>query len=266
MGKVKDLLKKTFKIHSQSGVTPLKSLAYVGSMYHGYFIPLHFLQKGAVCYCVGAGNDISFDTELKTQYNADIYIFDPTPASKDHFNELKDAVLKNTATPSVHGDPGYQYKINTEQLNEIKFVEEGVWSEKTSLKFYDPGIEDYVSQSAFLFKDSKKFVEFPVDTVSNFMKRFGHSSVDILKLEIEGAEYEVLDRMLKDKADVKVILVEFDEVFHVKGVAHRFRIKKACDDLKKAGYMLVHSTSLLKRTFVRKDVYTALKEKELNNK
>ena len=259
---MKQTIKKILKIDAKNGVRPLANMIYIGSKYHGYWIPANFFNKESIFYCVGAGDDISFDTELKIQFDCVIYIFDPTPASILHFKSLKEISSKNQKMPSVSQDSGFTYRINFNQLEELNFIPIGVWSHKTVLKFYDPGIENYVSHSAYLFKDSKNCVEFPVDSLKNFMKEFGHQSLDVVKLEIEGAEYEVLDSIIKDKLDVKIILVEFDEVFHKKGLAHFFRIKKACKQLKEAGYVLVHSTKTLKRTFIREDIYKELKSKE----
>jgi FkbM family methyltransferase len=164
--------------------------------------------------------------------------------------------------PSVSQDHTFTYKINFQQLEGINFIEKGVWSEKTVLKFYDPEIAGYVSHSAYLFKDSKKYIELPVDKVKNFMNEFGHESIDLLKIEIEGAEYEVIDNIVKDKVDVKAICVEFDEVFHKKGMSHLLRIQKCCNQLSDAGYVLIHSTEMLKRTFIRKDIYNELNSRE----
>lgn len=261
---LKQLFKKLKAIYTQAGVKPLKSMVHVGSQYHGYHIPDNFLNKNSICYLVGAGDDISFDIELKKRYDSQIIIIDPTPASKEHFLKIKESMQKNEPPPKVHADPNYIYKISPEKLNEMVFVEKGVWTENTVLKFHDPEIGGYVSQSVFLFKDSKKVMELPVDRLSNLMKSLNHDKVDLVKLEIEGAEYTVIDTILEDKIDVKAILVEFDEMYHARGIAHLLRIRKTCSKLKKAGFVLTHSTSKLKRTFIRKDVYNDLKAREKN--
>jgi FkbM family methyltransferase len=262
MKSIKEKVKKFLKIDPNSGVSPLGDMVYLGSKFHGYWLPASFLDKDSICYCVGAGDDISFDTELKVIYNSHIYIFDPTPASIAHFKALKEISRKNEQMPAVSQDSSFTYRVNYKQLEEMKFVEKGVWSDDMLLKFYDPEIENYVSHSAYLFKDSKKYVEFPVNSLKNFMKQFGHHSIDLVKLEIEGAEYEVIDSIIKDKPDIKMILVEFDEIFHKKGVAHHLRIEKYCKKLKDAGYILVHSNETKKRTFIREDVCEQLKSKE----
>jgi hypothetical protein len=41
------------------------------------------------------------------------------------------------------------------------------------------------------------------------MQRLGHSRIDILKMDIEGAEYSVLEDIAREKIPVGQILVEF---------------------------------------------------------
>lgn len=257
MRTITDLAKKAMGIHPQQGVKPLNNLIHIGSAFHGYHLPEHFLSSDSVCYCIGAGEDISFDTELKVIYDAQVYIFDPTPEGINHFQKLKECTNMNQALTLESSVP-FTYRISAEHLDSITFVEIGVWDQTATLKFFAPQREDYASHSLYLFKESNDYIEAPVDRLSNLMNKLGHTTVDVVKLEIEGAEYTVIDTIVEDNLDVKSILVEFDEVHHANDKAFHFRIKKTCDKLKKAGYVLVHSTDSLKRTFLRQDVYDRL--------
>ncbi|HTS44296.1 MAG TPA: FkbM family methyltransferase [Puia sp.] len=261
MRPVKKLLKKALGLDPMANVKPLKNLVYIGSKYHGYTIPPNIIKRDSICYCIGAGEDISFDTELKVLYDAKIFIFDPMPEGKNYFVKLKE-YTRNGKVMTIEGENSFTYRINSEQLDDMVYVEKGVWDEATTLRFYAPKLEDYVSHSAYLFKSSDKFIDAPVDRLSNFMKSFGHQSIDLVKMEIEGAEYTVLDTIVRDQLDVKIIVVEFDEVFHSNGLKFLYRIKKTSDELEKAGWILVHSTPMFKRTFIRQDLYQQLKAAE----
>lgn len=257
MQQVKNLIKKKIGIGPQSYVKPLQHLIHIGSHYHGYTIPDHFLNEHSVCYCIGAGEDISFDTELKVMYGADIYIFDPAPEGLNHYKKLGDFLSRNEQLSIGIKNP-FTYRITAEKYNRLHYIEKGVWDSKTTIKLYDPEIKNYASHSVMFGKEKGNFIEAPVDTIANFMKEFGHSTVDLVKMEIEGAEYTVINSIVRDKPDVKLILVEFDEVFHAKDSAYLFRIKKSTESLLKAGYVLAHSTDHFKRMFVREDVYHSL--------
>ena len=49
-----------------------------------------------------------------------------------------------------------------------------------------------------------------VDTIKNIMERFNHKHIDLLKLDIEGAEIKVLERMFDDNIYPKYLCIEFD--------------------------------------------------------
>jgi len=261
---LRDLVKKAAGLHAQSGVKPLRDLRRLGSHLHHYHVPEHLLDAGSVCYCIGAGEDISFDVELKTQYDCQVFIFDPTPYGINHFAKLKESVAngRRLGLPSQSGHD-YVYDIGPRQLAQIEYVPVGVWNERTVLVFRDPEKQHYPSYSVCFFTDATKTIEAPVDRLGNLMKQHGHAAIDLVKIEIEGAEYVVIDTIIEDRLDIKVILVEFDEVYNSKGRGYHFRIKRCTDKLLKAGYVLVHSSPEFKRTFVREDVYGTLKAREV---
>lgn len=254
------LIKKSLGIHHQSGVEPLREMRRVGSHRHPYFIPDKLLHADSICYCIGAGEDISFDTELKVTYDCTVVILDPTPYGIDHFEKLKDHVARDV--PFVISEGGhvvpFTYRISARQLDEIQFVPIGVWNEKTVLSFHDPQKENYASYSVCLFNESDKVIRAPVDRLGNIMRELGHALLDLVKIEIEGAEYTVIDTIIEDRLDIKMIVVEFDEVYNPRNFGYHFRIRRSCKRLRQAGYVLVHSTPQLKRSFLRRDVFEQL--------
>jgi len=252
------VLKRVLGIHPQSGVKPLASMRAIGWRRHSYWVPEGLLDKQSVCYCIGAGEDISFDIELQTMYDCEVVIFDPTPYGINHFEELKRHVAAGQPFRTKAEHHPYTYRIDAEQMARIKFVPIGVWDRKTTLTLHDPQREDYPSYSALLFSESAKTMQAPVDRLASLMADLGHGAVDLVKIEIEGAEYKVIETIIEDRLDIKAILVEFDEVYNPKDKAYHFRIKQACSALRKAGYVLAHSTPELKRTFIRRDVYERL--------
>lgn len=254
------LIKKILGIHHQSGVEPMPALRQIGSHRHPYFVPDKLLHADSICYCIGAGEDISFDTQLKIIYDCTVVILDPTPYGIDHFNNLKDHVSRGV--PLVISDGGhlvpFTYLINARQLDDILFVPIGVWNEKTVLNFHEPQLDNYASYSVCLFNDSDKVIRAPVDRLGNIMRDLGHDHLDLVKIEIEGAEYTVIDTIIEDRLDIKLIMVEFDEVYHSRDFGYHFRIKRCCKRLLKAGYVMIHSTPQLKRSFLRRDVFEQL--------
>lgn len=53
------------------------SIQLYGTEYGGFYLPKKLdLNEESIIYCVGAGEDISFDIKICSQTNANVYIFD----------------------------------------------------------------------------------------------------------------------------------------------------------------------------------------------
>lgn len=261
MNPLKKISKSVLARRAQQDVVPLKNLIYLGSTNHGYYVPDNYLSNDSVCYCVGAGTDISLDTELAIRFKSKVFIFDPMPYALDHFNDLIASAKLGKPFAADNNPTGYAYTISAEELRTITYCATGVWNEKQVIKFYVPSRANYAGHSITNLQNTEDYIEAPVDKLANVMQELGHQRLDLLKIEIEGSEYTVIDDVLADNVDVKIMLVEFDEYHHRKGLARLTAIRhieQSSQKLMKAGYKLVHSISFYKRTFIRADVFEAL--------
>ena len=77
-------------------------------------------------------------------------------------------------------------------------------------KFYKQTNDSYVSQSLVENMFGCDYDIIPVDSIKNIMVQQGHTHIDLLKLDIEGAEIEVINQMLDDKIYPTHVLIEFD--------------------------------------------------------
>ncbi|WP_370599221.1 FkbM family methyltransferase [Mycolicibacterium sp. yt] len=76
--------------------------------------------------------------------------------------------------------------------------------------------------------------QFPVNRVSTLMSINGHRDIDLLKMDIEGFEYPVIDDMLKTGILPKCIVLEFHHYQREDPGSTR----RAVSQLKSAGYQL----------------------------
>ena len=76
----------------------------------------------------------------------------------------------------------------------------------------------------------------------------GHSKIDLLKMDIEGFEYEVIEDILQKSLDIRQICLEFHHF--MRGISRR-KTLKAIRGLKAAGFVLIYKTRF-DYTFIRK--------------
>ena len=117
-----------------------------------------------------------------------------------------------------------------------------LWNERTTLKFYLPPNKDHVSHSIVNYQNDYStdtdFVEVESTTVLELLDGV-KTPLALMKLDIEGAEIEVISHMLESKVYPTQLLVEFDEMNHPSAKG-KSRIENAYQLLIKHGYELVY--------------------------
>ena len=199
----------------------------LGSEYGGWVVPSELIKSDSICYCAGCGEDITFDLGLIDRFGCDVYGFDPTPRAITHIQ-------------SVAGDN-----------NKYHFTDVGLWDKPDTLRFYVPKNEAHVSHSLVNLQKTEDYIEVKVETLLDLMQVNGHTYLDLLKLDIEGAEYKVLESIISDNIDIKVICVEFDECFNPLDRHYRKRVREAIKSLMAVGYKLVCIQDKGNYTFVK---------------
>jgi hypothetical protein len=91
-----------FPYVDRSALVPAKNLLRLGTAYGGWIIPVDAgLTADSICYCVGAGEDISFDCALVERFHCQVRVIEPTPRAVQHFNNLEKAVMSGERFPVV---------------------------------------------------------------------------------------------------------------------------------------------------------------------
>jgi hypothetical protein len=78
-------------------------------------------------------------------------------------------------------------------------------------------------------------IEVPAFCLSSIATRLGHARIDLLKMDIEGAEYEVLEELLASPIKPNQLLIEFHHRFPTIG------LEKTADMIRRlqmAGYKI----------------------------
>lgn len=190
----------------------VKGVEKLGTKYGSWAVPCSMpFYSDSVVYSAGVGEDISFDLLLQSKYNMYIVLIDPTSRSKEHFKEIRDFFKTKCWKFSGNIQPDYQSEIQNlkPNFNKFKFLPVGVWKCKDTLKFYKQNDSQYVSQTLISNFFGENFNEVEVMSLKDIMEENNHDKIDLLKLDIEGAEIEVINQMLKDEIFPNYLCVEF---------------------------------------------------------
>jgi FkbM family methyltransferase len=216
-----------------SRVHKVPGLERIGSEYGGWIIPTSLIGAGSICYCVGVGEDISFDLAIISRFDCQVYAFDPTPRARQYVEQHA-------------GDE-----------QNLHFSEIGLWEHDGVVRFYAPRDPAHVSHSIVNLQRTDTFFEAPCKRLSTVLKENGHRRIDLLKMDIEGAEYRVVDSIIEDELDIGIICVEYDEAWNKLDEAYVRRIRKSVSRLRKYGYSMVAVDQRCDYTFVKNSLLRA---------
>jgi FkbM family methyltransferase len=184
-----------------------------------------FISRDSTIYSVGVGEDVSFDLALIERFGVTVHAFDPTPRSIAW--------------------------IGAQRLpDQFVFHNFGVADVDGRMMLYPPKRADHVSFSAVARASTASLgAEFQVFKLATIMRMLGHEHLDLLKMDIEGAEYGVIDSILETQVEVRQLLVEFHH--RLPGIGAR-RTDVSVRRLRDAGFGLFHmSDSGEEYSFIR---------------
>lgn len=194
-------------------IDSIRKLQHLGSEYGGYFVDTLLLPAKPVIYSLGVGEDISFDLGLIESSGCSVYAFDPTPKVRSW--------IESRCLPE-----------------QFHFVPVGIADVDGEAKFYLPPNAEFVSHSILNAKQySNESISVPMMKLSTAMATLGHKRIDLLKMDIEGAEYCVLSDLVRDGIDVRQIVVEFHHRLSDVGIK---RTRDMLSALREYGMKLVY--------------------------
>lgn len=231
----------------------------IGTGYGGWYVPTGLLSSQSLCYGVGAGEDISFEIDLINRYSCEVHCFDPTPRAQRHVEQLHRNTVNGIPT-SINDAVNVHYTINPGCLAQLHFHAFGLWSQDRTMRFYAPENPAHVSHSIVNLQRTTNYFEADCRTLKTVMQTLEHSDLSLLKLDVEGAEYEILASILDSDIRPAVLCAEFDEGYHPLDREYLPRILNMVSRVKTCGYRLTHVDGW-NVTFVH---YRAIAELERN--
>lgn len=204
-------------------------LCRYGNDYGGFMVCEETVGPKPIVYSFGIGEDLSFSEDVERKLGAEIYAYDPTPQA-------------------------------------IRFVKRHPMSRKSHFHFEEIGLSDKDEKVVFYIKPAnskdvsgsiiprdnleKNGIEVEMKSIESISKKNGHMYIDILKMDVEGSEFKVIEGLKGCKAEIKQICLEVHDRFFEDGIE---RLKKSVSTLKDMGYLLVYvSFKGDELTFVKK--------------
>ena len=199
-------------------------LVRLGTDYGGWVIPEGAVHAASVVWCAGAGEDISFDLALIARYGCRVHCIDPTPRAVAHVEALTERTGRGEPMP-INGKPEHTYgRVTPDVLERLTFHPIGLWHRDDTLKFFAPKRDEHVSHSAVNLQGTSTFFEARCRSPKSLMRELGQDRIDLLKLDIEGAEHAVLDHLLDERIFPAVLCVEFD--YAARGKRRRAAVRR----------------------------------------
>ena len=177
------------------------------------------IRNGMRVFTGGVGTDCSFEIALAKQVSFDWAAYDPTPAVADWVEEHR------VSLPACHFEPV------------------GLWEEESSMAFAPPKNPNHISHTVCVSSTdgSPQGIEVPLKPIDTLCAERGWNHVDLLKLDIEGAEYKAIPPLLRSSITIDQLLVE---VHHGMYGFRGSDTARLAAQMREAGYCLAHVSEI----------------------
>jgi FkbM family methyltransferase len=186
------------------------SYIFLGTEYGGWPL-LKSTPARALVYSFGLGEDISFDLGAIERFGCIVHGFDPTPKSR-HWVEAQQLPLNFIFHPI------------------------GIADHDGDTMFFAPSNENHVSFSANLSDGAggrKRAILAPTRRLPTLVAELQTRLPDVVKIDIEGFEYDVIVDLLRSDFRPAQLLIEFH---HGAYGVEPSRTRDSVDQLRAAGY------------------------------
>lgn len=183
---------------------PSETFEHFGTKYGGWWVETAGLNEKSSVISAGIGEDISFDVALIHNFGCQIFAFDPTPKAIAYVAQSQ---------------------------TEPKFIFEAcaLAREDGTIDLIPPKNPEYASYTIADTASGQGFT-FPAKSLRTILAETGCVEIDLLKMDIEGSEYAVIDSIIADQLVVKQLCVEFHDSIAVEiGRSTKNSIKQLAD-------------------------------------
>lgn len=187
------------------------------------------LNANSFIVSAGVGHSISFEEAIIQKFDATIVLLDPSPTGVNTIKNKKD-------------------------IRNIDFRAMGLAKQGGDISF---GLPDSSEEGSFRKAvDGGDCLTFKCTSLAELMKEHGKNRIDLLKIDVEGFEYEIIESVFENDIDIDQICVE---IHHDKVISTDKTVFDAASIILKLfrrGYRIVYNKNM-DFTFVNKRLLSA---------
>ncbi len=160
---------------------------------YGVYTVMDCIPDNACIVSAGLGTDTHFEEDVIKKYrNANIYAFDPTPKSIEFVKTVR----------------------HLDKEKRFHFFSYGISKQDGREIFYLPADDSAVSCSTIKnMYSSKKNIEVEMKSFKSVLELTKVKKIDILKLDIEGTEFSVIEDIIDSNIEIKQICLEIHPLY-----------------------------------------------------
>jgi FkbM family methyltransferase len=168
-------LKRAFIFPLSKGIPTV----LVGSL-DQWALPLGVLNQDSFIVSAGVGTSITFEEDLTSMFRTRIILLDPSPTGVQTMNaRVRDEL--------------------------IEFSPRGLAKRSGNVSF---GLPDRLEEGSFKKGTGSDGLMFTCVSLTDLLEENKKSKIDLLKIDIEGFEYEIIESMIENNIQVDIICVE----------------------------------------------------------
>lgn len=214
------------RLFVRNHVLACKKPVRLGDAYGGWqlCLPSRWSLQGGLVYTVGIGRNIEWDKEMIAKYDTVHHGWDPTPTALDFFRRK----------PPPKGFHFHRIGLGPHDGN-------------LTLKLPYGNHDSYTVMAHPNEPQLGTVMEVPILTVKSMLRSLKHHHLAILKIDIEGAEFDVIDQWATANYRVPAdqVLIEFHERYFWKQPGYRNMVPNAVRNMAALGFKLIVRTRLV---------------------
>ncbi len=207
-------------------VVPHPAMVVVGDLRtSGFEVPAGGLDADSIVYVAGASTDGGVAPGIVVRFGCTVHLYDADPRAAEHVARV------------AAREP------------RVAFQPVALWDGAATITVHAPRLGGYQAHRSSEQRGSHESFSAPARSLASVLETDGHEHADLLCVAVDGAEYRLVDHILRDGVDVRALCLRWAQPAPLE------RVLECLGRLREAGYQPVARSgdaSAWKTTLVRR--------------